>query len=71
MAPRTSEKELYNSANSEDPDQLLHLSSHISELDQQCIIRIIQTEPGKSFRCWGSQAELSLLFVHATRRHSV
>ena len=40
-------------------------------LHQQGITRIIQTEPGKCLHCWGVQAEMSLLFVHATRHHSV
>ena len=62
------------SANSDDTDQLLHLSSHIRVFSIFASTRYHENhtfEPGKCLHCWGVQAELSLLFVHATRHHSV
>ena len=50
-----------SSVNSNDSDQLLHLSSHKAyslHLHQQGIMRIIEIDPGKCLHCWGVQAEL-------------
>ena len=73
MLPVHRKRGFITSANSEDTDQLLHQSTiaYSLHLHQQGITGIIQIEPGKCLHCWGVQAELSLLFVHATRHHSV
>ena len=68
MLPVHRKRGFITSANSDDTDQLLRLSNHISVFSTFASTSI---EPGKCLHCWGVQAELSLLFVHATRHHSV
>ena len=74
VLPMHRKRGFITSANSDDTDQLLHLSSYIGVFSTFASTRYHENhtfERGKCLHCWGVQAELSLLFVHATRHHSV